>query len=172
MPKSYELIASNTVGSGGTSNITFSSIPQTYTDLLIKYSLRNTLAAVNDNINMTFNSSTSGYSDVVVIGGGSSASSFSRSSRSEVAYFYQNSANSTSNTFANGEIYIPNYAGTSANKSVSIDSVVENNATACVLALDSALLQNTAAIASITFNSNNGTFVQHGTIYLYGIIKS
>jgi hypothetical protein len=171
MANTFEIIASSTVGAGGTSNITFSSIPQTYTDLVIKYSLRNTLASINDNINMTFNSSTAGYSDVVLIGGGSSASSFSRSSRSEISYFYQNSANSTSNAFSNGEIYIPNYSNSSVNKSVSIDSVIENNATGCVLAIDAALLQNTAAITSITFNSNNGTFVQYGTIYLYGIKK-
>ena len=34
----YTLIASNTVGSGGTASIEFNSIPQTYTDLLIKIS--------------------------------------------------------------------------------------------------------------------------------------
>lgn len=169
MANTMTLIASSTVGAGGTSNITFSSIPQTYTDLIIKYSLRNTLASLSDNINMTFNSTTSGYSDVVVVG----SASYSRSSRSEIAYFYQNGANSTASNFSNGEIYIPNYRNTSIYKSAIIDSVTENNATTAGAALDVGYSSaNTTAISSITFNSNNGTFVQYGTIYLYGINNS
>ncbi len=75
------------------------------------------------------------------------------------------------NTFANGEIYIPNYTA-SVNKSVSIDSVTENNATSAIAALDAGLWANTAAITSINLNGNNGNFVQYSTAYLYGIVKS
>ncbi len=170
MPNTFTLIASSTVGSGGTANITFSSIPQTYTDLLIKYSLRNGLASAFDNVQLTFNSSTSGYSDRLLYGNGSSALSANRSG-SEMQYLYQDAANATANTFANGEIYIPNYTG-STNKSVSIDSVTENNATSAIAALDAGLWANTAAITSINLNGNNGNFVQYSTVYLYGIIKS
>lgn len=170
MPNTYTLIASSTVGSGGTANITFSSIPQTYTDLVIKYSLRNGLASTFDNVQLTFNSSTSGYSDRLVYGNGSSALSANRSG-SEMQYLYQDAANATANTFANGEIYIPNYTA-SINKSVSIDSVTENSATSAIAALDAGLWANTAAITSINLNGNNGNFVQHSTVYLYGIIKS
>jgi hypothetical protein len=40
MANTYEAIATVTVGSGGATDIEFTSIPGTYTDLLIKSSLR------------------------------------------------------------------------------------------------------------------------------------
>jgi hypothetical protein len=121
---------------------------------------------------MTFNGVTSGYQETLLYGNGSSALSASRTSRSDIQYFYQDAASSTSNTFSNGEIYIPNYTSSIA-KSVSIDSVTENNATGAITALDAAIATAvTSAITSITLGSNNGTFVQHSTAYLYGISKS
>ena len=55
-------IASNTVGSGGVASFTFSSIPQTYTDLFIKASLRTGTGGVGS-YQFTFNGSASGYSE-------------------------------------------------------------------------------------------------------------
>ena len=170
MPNTFTLIASSTVGAGGAANITFSSIPQTYTDLCLKYSLRNGLAATFDNIQLTFNSVSSGYSDRLVYGNGSSALSASRTG-TEIQYLYQTGANATASTFSNGEIYIPNYTG-STNKSVSIDSVTETNGNPAIAGLDAALWSNTAAITSINLNGNNGNFVQYSTAYLYGIVSS
>jgi hypothetical protein len=168
----YTLINSSTVGSGGASAITFSSIPGTYTDLCIKYSLRNTLAANADNVAVTLNGVTAGYSERLLFGDGSTATSLNRSSRSDMSYMYQNAANSTSNTFANGEIYIPNYTSSNA-KSISVDSVTENNATSANTALEAGLAANvTSAITSISLGSNNGTYVQYSSAYLYGIVKS
>ena len=40
MADTYTLISSVTVGAGGASSIDFTSIPATYTDLLVKFSLR------------------------------------------------------------------------------------------------------------------------------------
>ena len=37
LPKSYDSIATTTVGAGGASSVTFSSIPQTYTHLQLRY---------------------------------------------------------------------------------------------------------------------------------------
>jgi hypothetical protein len=37
MATTYEIIASVTVGSGGAANIEFTSIPATYTDLVLKF---------------------------------------------------------------------------------------------------------------------------------------
>jgi hypothetical protein len=166
------LISTVTVGSGGSSSINFSSIPGTYTDLCIKYSLRNTLAAIGDNVSMTFNGVTAGHSEKLLYGDGATAASASRSARADMSFFYQNAANSTASTFSNGEIYIPNYTSTNA-KSVSIDSVIENNATTATAALDAALAANvTSAITSIALGSNNGTYVQYSTATLYGIKNS
>ena len=79
---------------------------------------------------------------------------------------------STANTFANGEFYIPNYAG-STNKSVSADGVTENNATAARATLTAGLWSNTAAINQITLLPiAGGTFAQYSTATLYGISNS
>jgi hypothetical protein len=40
MATTYEIIASVTVGSGGAANIEFTSIPATYTDLVVLFSAR------------------------------------------------------------------------------------------------------------------------------------
>ena len=75
----------------------------------------------------------------------------------------------TASTFANGEIYIPNYAG-STYKSLSADSVTETNATGAVRAFHATLWSNTAAINQITLTPDaGGNFVQYSTAYLYGV---
>jgi len=73
----YKFIASSTVGSGGASTVTFSSIAATYTDLLVKMSTRRDSGA-NDGIGIRFNGSSAGnYSMKNVSGDGSSAASSS-----------------------------------------------------------------------------------------------
>jgi hypothetical protein len=72
----------------------------------------------------------------------------------------------TASSFSSGEIYIPNYAG-STNKSYSIDSVTEQNATGALAELIAGLWSQTAAITQITLSSSN--FQQYSTAYLYGV---
>ena len=165
MPNTYTLIASNTVGSGGVASVTFSSIPATYTDLVVKNSSRATVAT-ND-IKLTFNGSGSGYSDRNIYGSGSIAQS-STNSASNIFPGVLNSSTTTANTFANNEYYIPNY--TSSNfKSVSVDSVTENNGTVAYQFLVAGLWSNTAAITSVTISPNSGNFAEYSTFTLYGI---
>ena len=168
MPNTFTLIASNTVSSA-VSSITFSSIPATYTDLVIKMSARK---ANNDyDIQLKFNGSSSSYSGRYLEGNGASASSGSYSSQSQAWTANASTNNQTASTFGNSEIYIPNYAG-SNNKSWSADSVNETNGTTAYSALHAWLWSNTAAITSIELNANGSTFVQYSTFYLYGILKS
>lgn len=171
MPNTFTLIASSTVGAGGAADITFSSIPNTYTDLCIVFSLRDNLAgATQNNILFTINGSSSNYSERQLNGSGSAAGSASRSSVN-IGLFYATSASVTSNTFANGSIYIPNYAG-SNNKSISIDAVTENNATTAYAVFNAALWSDSAAITSLKLAANGASYVQYSTAYLYGIVKS
>ena len=176
MPNTFELIASSTVGSGGAADITFSSIPGTYTDLLIKTSARsNRAAATADNILLQFNGSTASvYSLRYLEGNGSSASSASVSSSTSLIAAYTNAGSTTANTFDNNEIYIPNYTSTTTAKSVSSDSVVETNATLAFTYL-AASLWNPATQAAITsiklFPQVGSLFNQYSTAYLYGIKK-
>lgn len=159
-----QLISTVTVGSGGAAAIDFTSIPQTGTDLLIVYSIRASNPSVDITLQMTFNSTTTGFTNRELFGNGSSASS-----QSGTRYVVAVNGNwATSNTFGNGQVYIPNYAG-STNKSFSVDSVVENNATAGKQNLFAGLWSNTAAITAVTFTGD--TFLQYSTASLYTITK-
>ena len=163
-------ISTITVGSGGAASIDFTSIPATYTDLVIKVAARTDRASTNDYFYMKFNGSTSGYTDKSLYGNGSVAQSETGNSTTAAFMFAVPGASNTASAFGNADIYIPNYA--SANyKSVSSDAVIENNATAAIAGLNANLWSNTAAITSIALNSI-GSFVQYSSATLYGIKSS
>jgi hypothetical protein len=172
MPITYNKIASATVGSGGAANIDFTSIPGTYTDLVVYLSARSSGSFTDQNISLRFNSSTTGYSRRVLSGNGSAASSSNSASEAEMFIGDVSGSTGTSNTFGNLMIYVPNYAG-ATNKSVSVDSIQENNTTAANARLIAGLWSDTAAITSLSVRLYGGgfDFVQHSTATLYGIKK-
>ena len=169
MAYTYSKIASVTVGSGGVSSIDFLAIPQNYTDLVIKVSARSTRSAGQDQIDMRFNSSSSGYSYRQLIGDGTTVVS-ANASGSFVYSGVAPASTGTTNTFGNFEVYIPNYA-TDKYKSVSADYVNEGNATTVYYqGFTAGLWSNSSPINSISFYSDNAAnFAQYSTITLYGI---
>ncbi len=173
MATTYKAIATVTLSSSAT-NMTFSAIPNTYTDLLLVVSPRTDRPSLNtDYMKITFNSSTTGYSGIQLTGNGASASSGTFSGIGANQYGGEiNTINSTTSTFSSVQIYIPNYAG-STNKSYSVESAMEQNGTTAILTMDAGLWSNTAAITSIAVAPGVGTnFVQYSTATLYGISKS
>ena len=166
MANTYKLIASSTVGSGGVADITFSSIPSTYTDLQILCSSKTNRGTFNnDAIRVNLNSSTSNYTAKRIFGDGSGIGS--NTDRGIL-----NNANASTSTFSNTQIYIPNY--TSANyKSISADTVTENNGTEAYAGFHTILWSDTTAVSSIVLAPADGTlFLQYTTAYLYGIKNS
>ena len=172
MATTFTLIKTITVGSGGASSIDFTSIPSTYTDLCLKFSLRATFnngGYVSQFIK--FNSSTSGYSDRLLYGTGSATGS-AASTPAYIEYAaYSTDSASTASTFGSGEIYIPNYSSSNY-KSLSSDSVSENNATLALAGLTAALWSNSAAITSISIYHTSGNIAQYSSASLYGILKA
>jgi hypothetical protein len=171
---SYTLISTQTVGAGGAASIDFTSIPQTYTDLIVVFSLRGTVSAGVSNVKLTFNGSTTGYSGRTLMGFGSGAG-YSETNVDQYSTpwpfinLYANvGSTSTASTFSNGSLLVPNYTG-SANKSVSIDWVNETNATAAWSGINAGLWSNTSAITSLSLGAYSGNFVQYSTASLYGI---
>ena len=164
------LISSVTVGAGGAATISFSSIPQTYTDLTLLVSGRSD--AANSYVGIKFNgSATSDYSIMRLIGTGSAASSSSGSSlTSMTSAFVESQSADTANTFGNSQIFIPNYALTVA-KTISADGVSENNAAGAFQFITAGLRTTTDAITSITLTPGSGNFAQYSTAYLYGTLK-
>jgi hypothetical protein len=174
MANTFVKIASVTVGSGGAASIDFTSIPSTYTDLCVKMSFRQDIDFSNDGniIAIEFNSAGSAsFSGKLLFGTGSAAGS--AGTYLNAVYYTSNPSDYTSNTFGNGEIYIPNYAG-SQNKSFSSDSVYENNATAARQGLQAGLWSSSSAITSVKLSpfTGGGKFVQYSTATLYGIKNS
>jgi hypothetical protein len=159
-------ISTVTVGSGGVSAIEFTNIPQIYTDLIVKFSLRGSVAS--GTIYIEFNGSSSNLSSRQIIGSGSVAASNNFSDirtwggQAQSAY--------TASTFSNAEMYIPNYSS-SNNKSVSIDGVNENNATEAYSSLMAGLWSSTAPITSIKLFQSGNTLQQYSSATLYGIRK-
>ena len=166
MANTYTLISSNVL-SGSAASVTFSSIPSTYTDLVIRGSSRQTTGTYTS-IFYTFNSITSAYSDTFL----DNVPSSSRDSSMAYGYLGKDSGSATtSNTFGSFEFYIPNYAG-STNKPSSSFAVSENNdATAQRINVVANLLGNTAAITSVTMSASV-SFETGSSFYLYGIKNS
>jgi hypothetical protein len=160
---------------GSQSSIDFTVIPGTYTDLCIKYSARTDRANQNSDIYLQFNGiTTATYSFKRIYGAGSGTGASDGLTNNASGGFAGTAcgASSTASTFGNSEIYIPNYAGSTA-KSWSVDGVNENNATGVLDALYAGYWSGTAAITSITLKDYNAAnFVQYSTATLYGISKS
>lgn len=169
MATTMSLIAKQTVGSGGAAGVTFSNIPQTFTDLKIVLSGRVDFADTQSNCSVSINGSTSSFSNILLYGYGSGQGSSSRSDNLNV--FLVDGATATSNTFSNCELYFPNYTSNNY-KSFSAETATENNGTTALLQMNAELWSNTAAITSITLTSQNGNFVEFSTFYLYGISNS
>ncbi len=169
MATTCKLIGKAEAGSGGAATFTFNSIPATYTDLWLLISSRSEGSAAQ--IQMKLNNITSGYSYRSIFGDGSTAASYSGSGDSYFRLQYSTGTNQTANTFSSIEVYIPNYAGSTA-KSVSITATMENNATSSNLVPMAGLQSSTAAITDITLTQDGADFAQYSTAYLYGITKA
>ena len=163
MATTFELISSVTVGAGGAASVSFTSIPSTFTDLVLKLSTRST-GSTNE-IAATFNGSTSGFTGKQLYGSGSSAGS-NTSTAGNMGLTEDSSY--TANTFNSVDIYLPNYASGNY-KSYGVDSVTENNGTQAYASLIANLWSNTAGLTSITATCQGGSFTQYSTAYLYGV---
>jgi len=162
-----ELINSVTVGAGGATSIQFTSIPQTYTDLVVLVSVRS--GSSNDVLFLRINGSTAATNSKILEGNGSTASANSSTTNTFVRFGTITSA-ASSNSFSNGAAYLPNYTG-AATKTVSIDYVSENNGTTAYQTLVGGSFPITDAITSLLVSNTGSSIAQHSTAYLYGILK-
>lgn len=172
MANTYTLIASNTLSSTAAS-VTFSSIPGTYTDLVLRFSARHDGASTSPlTTRVTLNGTTTNYSNTKLLGESTGASS---GRDTGLAFLVLNGGavpgGATSNTFSNAEIYIPNYT-VSQNKPLNYETGCENNSTLALNGAIANLWQNTAAITSIALFFASGNFVSGSSFFLYGIKNS
>ena len=170
MPVTYNLIASNTLSSAAAS-VTFSAIPGTYTDLVLKVSSRTTSTG-SRLFGVRYNGSTTTvYSYTELQGDGASAtSSRINNNNGDETTNAQPNANDTTNTFSSIELYLPSYT-VSQNRVASIDTVQETNATTAYRKAHASLYRDTTAITSLDFYTS-GNFVAGSSFFLYGIKNS
>jgi hypothetical protein len=163
----YVAIATTTVGSSGSANIQFTSIPNNYTDLVIYLSARTTSTggAAWQYVEVRLNGSTTSGTYKQLYANGSSAAS-GNGSLSIAAYANPN--DNTTNSFATSFTYIPGY-NSSFNKSISNDAATETNSTSALISFFATAWANTSAVTSITLVPQAGNFVQYTTATLYGI---
>jgi hypothetical protein len=169
MANTYVLFRSFTnIVNGG--SIDFTSISQSYDDLLIVVNARNVGASVSANLELSFNiDSATNYSTTTMQGDGASATSTRSSSQDRITFPNAiPAANAEASTWGSTSIYIPQYRS-SQNKVVMASHASENNATTGYVTTSAGLWRNTAAISRIGIG---GGFASGTTFNFYGIKNS
>ena len=167
----YESIATVTVGSGGSSSITFSSIPATYQHLQIRSIQRSTTAGSGtEAVRLQFNSDTgTNYSIHTLRGDGGTAFATGDASTNYVRYWGMCKAGDAANTFGAGVLDILDYADTNKYKTVRGLGGIDTNSTVDYIILSSGAWRSTSAISSIVLSSTSGNFAEYSSFALYGI---
>lgn len=166
-----DLIERVVVGSGGTSTITFSNIPQRYQHLQIRAFSRDNQAGTTFNTTtIRFNSdSASNYARHALFGTGSASASAAESSTTLQWQIYSAGPIASANVFSGNIVDILDYSLTNKNKVTRSITGVDNNGSGFIQ-LSSGLWLSTNAITSITILTIS-TFQQFSTFSLYGVIS-
>jgi hypothetical protein len=167
----FDSLATTTVGSGGTSTITFSSIPQTYTHLQIRAIARENSGAVTafNDVLVRFNSdSGANYRYHYMNGNGTSAIAGTAASQTYAWAMDVTGAASAANVYAGNVLDILDYTNTNKNTTTRTLTGADFNGSGAVDFI-STLWLNTAAITSITITTGGNNFAQYSSFALYGI---
>lgn len=167
----YELIERITVGSGGSSSVTFSSIPQTYRHLQLRAAAKTNRSDNQDIICMRYNSDTgSNYAYHILYGNGSSAGADSNTSTGTPWSGIIAGQTDAANMFGAVITDILDYARTDRYKTMRSLNGTDQNSTAGRIYFSSNLWQSTSAISTLTVTPVYGTsFSQYSNFALYGI---
>ena len=165
MAQTYEPIQTTTLGTA-TNIVTFSSIPQTYTDLILVTNFATSV--INEDAYVQFNSDTgNNYSRTHLRGNGSSALS-SRASNQPFIPIDIDSSGSTLNTGMQTMTHFMNYSNATTNKTILCRSGTTGGSfTGTTLLMG--LWRNTNAITRIDVKATGGNFVVGSTFTFYGV---
>jgi hypothetical protein len=167
---SYESIATVTVGSGGSSSVTFSSIPSTYTHLQVRGIARSNRASTRDALSVRTNGNSADYSYHNFYGNGGSVTAQFVDVEPEIAFNDIAGDSATAGVFGAMIIDILDYTSTTKIKTIRGFGGSDNNGSGIVALNSGAYYTNTNAITSITLLSYGGTALnQYSSFALYGI---
>jgi hypothetical protein len=166
----YTLIKGETLTSSTTS-YSFTAIPSTFTDLVLRVSHRVSSANPINGYNLRFNSDSSTIYSYIYAANRDGAIDYNYGSGADaVGNAIVNGGTSTANTFTSFELYLPNYTSTISKQFSYVQAIENNSASSNDVQFDAGLYRNTSAITSISFS--NATFVTGSSFYLYGIKSS
>lgn len=165
------LAPAQTVGSGGSSSVTFSSIPQTYTDLYILCSARTNRTAYNtDRITANINAVNTNMTYQEVQGGAAFGTNAANDTTFGVGHATTDANSNPSDIFSSSSCYISGY--TTANYKIGLmESCLMNTSTDGFMYITRSTWANSAAITSIELVTAN-PWIQYSKFYLYGIKNS
>ena len=150
------------------SSVTFSSIPQGYTDLVLVVSGRSTNGSADDSMYIQVNGDTAGanYSFTRLLGDGSSASSYRISNQVRTTVDGIAGGSTAAGTFNAATINFQNYSNTTTNKTILSRSGIAGSYTLAAVGL----WRNTAAITTILLTlASVANFAVGSTFTIYGI---
>ena len=171
---SFESIATVTVGAGGSSSVSFTSIPSTYSHLQIRFIARgeSTLARVALRAN---NDSNANYTLHYLYGNGSSAGAGGIGSQGQIDLTTIPTSSQTASAFGAAVVDILDYANTNKYKTIRSLGGDDLNGSGGYSILYSGAWLSTSAINRIDIipgTVGTGNIAQYSTFALYGIKSS
>lgn len=163
----YESIATTTVGAGGQSTITFSSIPSTYKHLQIRANWAPSTGAYLK-LNINSDSTGSNYYSHSLFGNGTTGGTSNLIGSSYPFVVMNGAVGVSTNKTAATVIEFLDYTITNKTKTLRALTGFDANGTGCI-ELDSAYYAGTSAISTLTFGLSGGSFNQYTKFALYGI---
>lgn len=158
-------LASTTVGAGGSTTVTFSNIPQGYTDLKFIFSAQGTRASDFDGIYLSFNGSTDNFTGKY----SQAITPSTPTSGSLGRYVGAFPAANLTNKFGSAELYVSDYTSNKL-KMYSVDAVTGGYASnQALLEFINGVWSNASPITSVSFAFLLGNFAQYSTVTLYGV---
>jgi hypothetical protein len=169
MPKTYEPIATQTLGSD-VSSVIFTSIPQTYTDLMLVFAARSAVSLGSDFLFCQPNNDTgTTKSNTNLNGNGSTATSFRTSNDAYMSIGVIAGATATANVYGASIAHFMNYSNTTTNKTV-ISRGSQADSLVYPVSAGVGLWRSTSAITSLYLYAGGLQNIKAGSTFtLYGI---
>lgn len=175
MPNTYSLISSNTL-SAPAASVTFTSIPASFTDLVLKFTGRLDGGAGSGVAVIRLNSASLSMATIYMYTNyGTTRNGGLDAASTTCGLGYINDGGSTSNTFSNSEVYIPNYSVSGTKKQATTLTGMEYGSDTFNYGfIGSINISGTNVITSMEIDSVTGgsNFVSGSSFYLYGIKNS
>ena len=155
-----------TVGAGGSSTVSFTNIPQGYTDLKFIFSAQGTYAsAAFDGVYLSFNGSTNNFTGKYT----QAITPSTPTSGSLGRYVGAFPTTTLTNKFGSAELYVSEYSSNKY-KMYTADAVTGGySSNQALLEFINSIWSNPTPVTSVSFAFLSGNFAQYSTVTMYGI---